>query len=84
MPLSWRGHDSARESLKKVTVFYHKVKIVENFCLEEKVGCFCYFYSLFQGEFMSTTFSEHEDVSLPSHDAELHDAELHDAELYDV
>ena len=33
---------------------------------------------------MSTTFREHEDVSLPPHGAELHDAELHDAELHDV
>ena len=68
--------DRARGSLKKVTVFYHKVKNGREFLFrikEKKAGCFCYFYSLFQGEFMNTTFCEHEDVSLPPHDAELHD-----------
>ena len=37
------------------------------------VGCFCYFYSLLQGEFTNTTFCENQDVSLQSHDTELYD-----------
>ena len=34
MPLSWLRSWTARRKVKKMVVFYRKVKSVENFCLE--------------------------------------------------